>query len=280
MPRFSDEWVVDRTLFDFVNGGSCACCGMALFLPDGVSGMINAISDLETDAAENEIKALQKSPWPPEMREQVWGDRVRLRHKLKKEIPIYTEFWTQHGHEFMNWCHSLPASSIKKILQMPRSEVTDRLNSKYNIHSAFGVVLTAVVEQVAHFAETKYSTDARGKEEIAFEKSISWDRRGGFTMQVCNKEGEIVPEVLKVWLDRMESLGGAKLLERSSRQTQTDDGEDGDVDDAQETEPGKPSPSFRGDRRIVRLLIARFWADAFIKKYMKQKNTEASNSVE
>jgi hypothetical protein len=281
MPRFSDEWVVDRTLFDFVNGGSCACCGMANFFPDGVNGMINAISDLETDAADSEIKALQNCPWPPDMREQVWGDRIRLRHKLKKEIPLYREFWKQHGADFSDWCRSLPPSTLKKVLQMPRSEVTDRVHSKYNIHSAFAVVLTAVVEQVAHFDATKYPPDARGTEEIEFEKLVSWDRRGGFTMKVCNAKGELVPDVLQSWLNRMESLGGPKLLDRGVSKSQTDDEDEGGADDAQEREAGKSGPSFRADRRIVRLLIARYWADALIKKYTEDKGTDAfSRTIE
>lgn len=284
MPRFSDEWVVDRTLFDFVNGGSCACCSMVNFIPDGVPGIINSISDLETDAADKEIKALQYSPWPPDMREQVWGDRVRLRQKLKKEIPVYKEFWRQHQEEFSDWCRSLPTTTLRKILQMPRSEITDRLHDKYDIHSAFAVVVTAVVEQVAHFDATSYPTDARGKEEIAFEKNLSWDRRGGFTIKVSNAEGELIHDVLQIWFDRMESLGGPKLLDRGVSQTQSDndddDDESGGVDDGKVRDTGKTGPSFRSDRRIVRLLIARYWADSLIQKYMEHKEPGAIYSID
>ena len=85
MPRFSDQWVVDRTLFEFATGGSCACCGFShLFLPNGLKGLIDEVSDLETDAANNEFEAAQKSPWPPTMRDQVWADRVRLRHERER----------------------------------------------------------------------------------------------------------------------------------------------------------------------------------------------------
>jgi hypothetical protein len=69
MPRFTDEWVVTKSLFEYTTGGSCACCSFpAIFDPNGLKGLINSVSDLETDAAENEFQSAQSSPWPPEMR--------------------------------------------------------------------------------------------------------------------------------------------------------------------------------------------------------------------
>ena len=59
MPRFLDNWVVDRTMFEYVSGGTCACCGFPHLYPNGVTGLINSISDLETDAAQAEVSALQ-----------------------------------------------------------------------------------------------------------------------------------------------------------------------------------------------------------------------------
>jgi len=121
MPRFSDDWVVDRTMFEFVSGGSCACCGMNhLFLPDGLKGLIDSISDLETDAANNELSAAQKSPWPPNMRDEVWADRVRLRHKMKKEMKVYKDFFEKEGRESVErWCRDeIGASGLRKMFQM------------------------------------------------------------------------------------------------------------------------------------------------------------------
>ena len=263
MPKFSDQWVVDRTLFEFVSGGSCACCGRGFFLPDGVEGMINAISDLETDAAKAEIKAAEQSPWPSEMREQVWSDRVRLRHKMKKEMSQYQEFWTEHGDAFGEWCLTMEPKKLKKVFQIPRAEVVERLNNNYGIHSAFGMVLSAVTEQVARFPDTKYPTDARGVSEVAFEEALYYDRRGGFTIKIIDKEGVLQEDTLKIWLNRMESLGGPVLLERTPKRNT----EDVDVDGAEEQQEQTAKPSFRMDRRVVRLLIARYWAEALLKMY-------------
>lgn len=42
-PRFSDQWVVDKVMFDYVNGGECTCCGFAhIFNPQGLEGMVSS----------------------------------------------------------------------------------------------------------------------------------------------------------------------------------------------------------------------------------------------
>lgn len=99
MGRFNDQWVVDKTMMDYfsLGGGNCACCSLVAFNPGGLKGLINSISDLETDAADAEFDAAQRSPWPNDMRDQVWGDRVRLRLKMKKEIAKYRDFLANNG---------------------------------------------------------------------------------------------------------------------------------------------------------------------------------------
>ena len=195
---------------------------------------------------------------------------------------------------------------------MPRAEVIERVNKDYNIHSAFAVVLSTVVEQVANFPITQLPVDARGANgEVEFEEALGFDRRGGFTLKnliikkqqqtsesssggkdataTTQQEVVINDKVLQIWLDRMQSLGGPKLLDRAapirrhddSSSDDDDEEEDdgGDADDGLKTnkdedndapDPNDPSagPSFRSDRRIIRLLIARYWADQMMKKFL------------
>mmetsp|Transcript_32414 Transcript_32414/g.58588 ORF Transcript_32414/g.58588 Transcript_32414/m.58588 type:complete len:192 (-) Transcript_32414:594-1169(-) len=167
MPRFADNWVVDKCMFDYVQGGSCACCGFPhLFAPGGFEGMVNSMSDLETDAAANEINAAKSSPWPPEMRDQIWGDRLLLRFKMKKEMKVYRAFLegvvrgdaendeTGNGEinikdaigVLQNFCiNELSPRQVRGIFQLPRSELTEVLKSKYKICSAYAVVFCTVV---------------------------------------------------------------------------------------------------------------------------------------
>jgi hypothetical protein len=82
----------------------------------------------------------------------------------------------------------------------------------------------------------------------------------------------------------IHSLAGPKLLNRGPKTTNTtsntttneqDNDDEGDADgggaddedDVPQNENTNKGPSFRSDRRIVRLLIARHWADQLIRKF-------------
>lgn len=273
MPRFSDEWVIDRVLFDYVSGGSCACCGFQYLLPNGsTADLIGAVTDLETDQAAAEVAALQQHPWPVELRDQIWADRVKLRQKLKRKMPTYANFWKEHGDAFQEWCTSTNgATVVSGLLQLPRSEILEVARQQYGVHSAYGVVLCAVLEQVAHFGVTAYPTDARGDDnEINFEKALQFGRMGGFTMNLIDPSSESINEdMLQVWLKRMRSLGGPKLLGRGQSKTGDDDG--GDADGPGSSTTVIVGPSFQSDRRIVRLLIAHYWSDTVIKLFLERE---------
>jgi len=301
MPKFSDNWVVDKTLFEYVSGGSCACCSAVnLFNPEGLKGMINAISDLETDAANSELKAAEKSPWPPGLRDCVWADRLRIRHKMKKEMYIYKEFCNMYCKDDVKmWlCNDeeFGIVKLKKLFQIPRSEVAEIIEHKYSVASHFKIVLCSVMEQVQHFKDTKYDTDGRGIEEIAFENNLKYDRRMGFTIPLLpekkkkknNNNGSVVVlnlDILCMFLDMMYSLGGPKLLARGPKSTTTtivdvvdNDDDHGDADDPEVGAEEVSSPSFRADRRIIRLLIARYWADLIMNAYKKAHEIESPDN--
>lgn len=297
MPRFGDNWVLDKVMFDYVSGGDCACCGFPhLFAPGGLEGMINAMSDLETDAATNEINAAKVSPWPDDMRDQIWSDRLLLRFKMKKEMKVYRAFLeglVKSDNDAENeevdikdaipvlqkFCsNELSLKQLRQIFQLPRSELTEELNTKYKICSAYAVVFCTVAEQVANFKVTGYGTDARcspgddNSEEI-FEKELKFEKVGpGFTLNITTNQG-VNDEVLLKFFQRVVSLAGPTLLTRAAKTSHdNDDGSDSDKDggdgaeDASEKNDSN-TPSFRSDRRVVRLLIARYWADRLIEKY-------------
>lgn len=267
MPRFSDEWVIDRVLFDYVAGGSCACCGFQHFMPNGTADLIGAVSDLETDEARAEVAALPHHPWPADLRDQVWADRVKLRQKLKRGMAAYAAFWREHGAAFTEWSRG-NANLVQRLMQLPRSEILEVVRQNYGIHSAYGVVLCAVLEQVAQFELTAYPTDARGDAvEVQFEEELQFGRMGGFTLKLVDAaSGELNDNVLMVWFERMKSLGGPKLLDRGPSKGSEND--DGDADEPVAAAIVTAGPSFLSDRRILRLLIARYWSDALMKRFL------------
>jgi hypothetical protein len=233
---------------------------------------------------------------------------------------------------------------------MSRDEFIAMIQQEYNIHSAYMVVLTAVIEQVANFPVTKYPSDAPrnhsdnddddANAEYQFEKILQFGRMTGFTVPIIEATSSntgdpqypprICPDVLQVLLDRIRTLGNTKLLGRGRQSTttatsstgttrnkvRTDDIVDNDDDDLDEddddvdgptrrtrvsqeaqkdtvnidvaastanassssssssstlpstfTKCAIPTPSFQSDRRMVRLILARYWADLLIQRY-------------
>jgi hypothetical protein len=280
MPRFRDDWIIDRVMFDYVSGGACDCCGISYqrFLFQTTPDLIQTVSDLDTDQMTTEIASLPTHPWPPELRDAVWSDRVKIRQKCKLSMPQYRAFWTEYGTPLTEWLlrgrtaeeKPLPATkdrlrTLQRSLQMSRSELLHILREQYQLHSAYTLVLTAVLEQLAHFPQTAYPPDSSGDDpvEAAFEAYLQFQRlQGGFTWPILDsadeEEEETVRwELVEIFLHRMQSLGGPKLLHRTAAAEGAPD-----ADEARDR-----GPSFQSDRRLVRWILARYWADRVMEQF-------------
>ena len=257
-----------------------------LFQPDGLKGLIDACTDIETDAAENELNT--PSPWPPQIREQVWADRVRLRLKMKQEMKTYRIFFEKYSIEdIRSFCVSGKNSPIlKRIFQMPRQLILDAIK-EYGIHSSYSNVLSAVIDQVANFHLTKYKPDGRSIDELQFERNLIFSKRGaGFTLPLFTVAypDQVNQDALDVFLKFMTKLGGPKLLMRKLERSNDDDSEEDDEND-EKGSSNKNGPSFQGDRRLIRLIIARFWTRSIIEKFESSKSKdddidEVTNGIE
>jgi hypothetical protein len=140
------------------------------------------------------------------------------------------------------------------LVFLGRAEILEHVQKEYNIHSAYGVVLCAVTEQVAHFALTQYPPDARGAIEDEFENFLTFDKRGGFTLPLrqTNDTESFNEEVLQTWFSQMQALGGPRLLERGpSTRTDNDNENDGKkvMDAPAAVAAGGASAGFQSDRR-------------------------------
>ncbi|KAL3756365.1 hypothetical protein ACHAWU_009107 [Discostella pseudostelligera] len=373
MPRFSDSWVVDKVMYTYIsNNGSasCLCCGangtsgtigggighQPFLFSDGsgFEGVVNAMSDLETqDEVDNEIQAANASPWPPELRDRIWCDRLALRFKMKRERKVYRAFFERvladkyanhHHHHLSNGNAvdneknaSLSSSSLGEInLQntvpilhkfcttelspvqlhqifqpLSPSDLVEMIKTKYKIGPAFAVVLSSVEDQVANFKITGYRTDAAAHSnssspgrfstseeedcninnyEEEFEKQISFTK--GFYLNIATRvdhqhhhhqqpsphdnaleQWTVHDKVLLMFLRHMTSLASQSAL-----LSRTVSGNNGHLDNSDEKKDvvrnnrKNPVPSFRSDRRVIRLLIARYWADRLIEKYDEVQN--------
>src|SRR4051794_4229335 len=121
MFRFLDSWVVERTLFEFVNQGGCACCSFSQSLrQDQLASMC---SDWETDDQKKEKKSL----WPQQMSEDVWAERVKYRRVLKEGLPQYRERFVNgsEAEAFFAWLIKADIAVKKQIFQMPMEQLQE-----------------------------------------------------------------------------------------------------------------------------------------------------------
>ena len=127
---------------------------------------------------------------------------------------------------------------------------------------------------MAGFKLTGYPPDGRGSMELDFEqKLLTYDRRGGFTLPLVSEEndGVLQEDLLQIWLQRMKALGGPVLLERGKSGSQDNDG---DADGPTSLATTSAKPSFASDRRIIRLVIARIFADLLQEKFLLEQHEE------
>jgi hypothetical protein len=166
---------------------------------------------------------------------------------------------------------------LQDFFQISHSMVIKLLRDKYKLmeKNHLDVFLPAILEQMEHFHLTGYSLDSRGKEEIEFETVLQINESQFFLSMTG--ETSITPDIdsyskgtkelildtsnLEIVLRMMARLGGPTLLDK--------------MDDSSSTRlhhRRDPYPSFRYDRRIIRLVIARYWADGIIERWIKYKS--------
>lgn len=216
---------------------------------------------------EREIQAVKNSPWDEVMRGQVWGDRGLLRWRMKKEMAGYKSFLESVGEgplaveRLHDFCYGITRQDLYEIFQLSRQDLVDLLKTKYKICSFYTIVFCTVAEQLEHFELTGFGVDApdcQSDSELHFENDLKFDKKGrGFcidavTYNKSDDEYTINDSVIRHFLQRMVSLAGPTLLTCPTS------------DEASNT---SSSPSFRSDRRVIRLIITRYWADKLIDKY-------------
>jgi hypothetical protein len=213
---------------------------------------------------------------------------------MKRDMARYRAFWDEHGEACREWAtaddrrglgatphHQRQSTRIlSRAFQASRSQILRVLTERYRVDSpAYEVVLCAALEQVACFELTEYGPDGpRGSAEAEFESSLVFDRLRGFTLKGLVDAFEASPDgplagktedepdsssdiakVMEIWFRRLQELGSPKLLEKPLRQP---------ADEEAARPP--PGPSFQSDRRVLRLVIARLFADQLMEAYLEE----------
>jgi len=275
----------------FANQGGCSCCGFS----HGGMGMVDFMalcSDVETDDGKTE----KKSPWPAFMQDEVWADRVKFRRMLKDSMHVYRERYETYGRKFVKWWLQLDPQERKRCFMMPKEEVRVQFNTTYDFKTAYQVVLCSVAEQVENFAATGYKPDGGTDCEAFFEQNLI-AKRGAWTVKdeyVDTEQG------LDMFLGMFLQLGGDHLLpkrpvekrkeahqtkhvleESSLDEDEDDQKEENEEDDRKDCSGAQ---SFQSDRRLVRLVVFRYFVDMAWAKFKRavielKEDAKAEESV-
>ncbi|KAF4323967.1 hypothetical protein BBO99_00002371 [Phytophthora kernoviae] len=233
MRKYEDCWVVDRTMFEYVNQVS------------------------ETDDEKKE----QYSPWPTFIHEEILTERARLRVAMKAEMSKYKSFVDTHMKSFMAWWSRLGENAKTRLFQLPGDEVINYFRGHVKVKGSYEILLCAVMEQIRHFQDTGY-TDGRVGAELFFEKNLL-HKRESFVLDSQYLAMEVGDTN---FFEMLQILAGPKLLPVRMTRDQNEKSEA----EAEQAKSVSNVQSFRSDRRLVRLVICRIFADMAIRKYMRE----------
>ncbi|KAG3217101.1 hypothetical protein PC129_g12050 [Phytophthora cactorum] len=256
MRKYEDTWVVDRTMFEYVNQGGCSCCGVTHTIMN-LADFASKCSDWETDDENKE----QFSPWPMFIHEEILTERARLRMAMKADMNKYRGFVDAHMKGFINWWSRLGENAKARMFQLPAEEVLSYFRVQTKVKGSYEILLCAILEQIRHFQETGY-TDGRVAAELYFEKNLVY---------IANDAGDTnFFEMLKI-------LGGPKLLPVRTTRNPNEKSEA----EAEQAKSESNVQSFRSDRRLVRLVMFRIFADMAMRKYTREVvNAESNNKMD
>lgn len=250
MPRFTDEWLYERVMFDYTTGGGASACACCQYNPDGEEykpatplawfggwrSFVDAIPDLPQENAED-------FEWP--QLESVWADRVKIRHKL---LLRQRELVGQDDGGFQKWLEEsrlgVPNENTMTLggnssytMTIPREPFFEWIVTGFNIHTIYSHIIYVSMEQVAHFHLTKYADEGDDMERT-WQHCIRWKEHDSFVISLH-------PSMLGRY-QILRSQGDKHWMEGPSR---------------------NPTES---DRRLVRLLMAQYVASQLHAEYMAE----------
>ena len=176
--RYADAWVVDASMYaHFKSGCICAAAasvedekdGIRPKLPVAVAASIKLCRDLPQSQAMAEAES---TPWPPEVREEVWRDRVifrRLLRNIRSKIVTASSGTKKLMQKLL--CDPSALSGLSGHHVIAGSHIKSFLEE--NFPGFYGTVLLKLLQQIAVFSLTGMSCDGTSEAEHAFERCIS-----------------------------------------------------------------------------------------------------------
>lgn len=229
----------------------------------------------------------------------VWMDRIQVRLRLEKSQYIYSQLFSSFFHDatlpntheedyrihaLYEWFQQYwTIEELETFFQISHFQVLQLLRDQYKLveKNYLDIFLPSILQQMENFHLTRYPLDSRGKEEIEFEQVLETTSSYFFLpVATCSmipqqdKEQDgnssIIASSMVLQTKMIETttiLVFIKMMLRLERPILLEKGHDSIYIQRMD-----PYPSFRYDRRMIRLIIVRHWADGIIERWKKHNS--------
>ncbi|RLN92450.1 hypothetical protein BBJ28_00011525 [Nothophytophthora sp. Chile5] len=148
MRKYEDCWVVDRTMFEYVN----------------------QISPTSVRTGTDDEKKEQFSPWPTFIHEEILTERARLRMAMKASMSKYKSFEDTHMKGFMAWWTRLGENAKARLFQLPSDEVLNYFHAEVKVKGSYEI-LVLLLTTSSLFPFTARDPNEKGEAEAEQAKS-------------------------------------------------------------------------------------------------------------
>lgn len=202
----------------------------------------------------------------------MWEDRVKFRRALKDGCARYADFIEKSGERFERfWRETLAPDRKRRLFQLPVAELHRVISDDFGFSESYRVVLLSVAKQVENFAETLYEDRTPSATERRFQGALG-SKRGAFVVaEEYFEDGDGGDG----FLARFREQASTKLIAKPPREEKAPDAA-GDADGAGAKTAPRVAQSFKADRRLLRLVIFRQFADVVMSAFKRADEAAAA----
>lgn len=277
--RFSDAWVIEKVLFDFVmTQGGCICCGLVhSALSSDAENIIDNCSDINTVQGD-EMKS--KNYFPTAIADSIWQDRMNMRLSLKQIKKQKYEMI-----DVDNLCKKvkeIDEVKLKRLGIIPFEDIMDSFAQTFNFEYSYMSLLKSLCLQIANFKATKYNLDSASSFEKSFEEILTVKRNAFIIPPEFCKLG-----AFKEFCKQLQSDHNLPGPESEMNDKDTDleecasmsDDENMDVPDSDQAPVDDEERSFKSDRRLLRLWIYMSYVNKLLRTCGLQQSSQSNEAV-
>ena len=170
MPRFTNEWLIDASLYSYFKG--VPCCGPPATPPTTVSDTVQNAVHLCPDLPTQEL--LQEalvSPFPDDIKDETWRDRVLFRRVVVRACMQFNEMSAATNNTMLEQLELVLKENHHNqatLIAQRQERLAKRIHKDFP--SFYGTLLVHMLKQLECFSVTGLAPDGVTSEELASKK--------------------------------------------------------------------------------------------------------------